>query len=368
MIFLRRHGLDWLRIIVVFLLFPFHTARVFDRWEPNYIKDIPNDFSSWLIASLSFWFMALLFVIAGYSAYSALRNRTAKEYSAERIRRLLIPFLFGLVLIVPVQGYVAVLQKQLFAGSYIEYLGRFFTDFGDLSGYFGGFTPAHLWFILFLFIIGMCLLPLLIRLNNKEQKISDAWLLIPAFAVLSIADAVPGIGGKNIVFYAVLFMYGFFIARSKTAMDTIRRLRFATLAGAIVLLPVYLVIASSLGWPQKVDLLGASMALLRNLTVWLIILTLLGLADAYLNKPGKALTYLNRASFPVYVLHQSVMMIVAYYVVSMDLSPAVKFIAIMLVTLVACYALYEVFRRIPPARFILGIKVPSATEKKKSKE
>jgi hypothetical protein len=50
------------------------------------------------------------------------------------------------------------------------------------------------------------------------------------------------------------------------------------------------------------------------------------------------------------------MMIVAYFVVAMDLTPAAKYFAIMLATLAACLALYEVFRRLSPTRFILGIK------------
>lgn len=353
---MRRYGLDWLRVIVVFLLFPFHTARIFDKWEPNYIKDATSEFSSWLVASLGFWFMALLFVIAGYSAYSALRKRSPREYMDERIKRLLIPLVMGIVLIVPVQGFVASLQHEGFTGGYFEYLGRFFTDFSDISGYTGGFTPAHLWFILYLFIISACLLPLLIKLKNKPSRISDAWLLAPAFFVMTVAEAVPGIGGKNIVFYAVLFLYGFLIARSDTAMETIRRLRFAALAGALVLCPLYLFAASSLGWPDGINPLAAGIALLRNLSVWLIIIALMGIADTYLRKPSPVLSYLNLASFPVYVLHQSVMMIIAYYVVAMDLSPAAKFIAIMLASLAACLALYELCRRLSPTRFILGIK------------
>lgn len=353
---MRRYGLDWLRVIVVFLLFPFHTARVFNYGEPNYIKDATNGFSTWFDISVGYWFMALLFVIAGYSAYSALQKRSVREYSGERVRRLLIPFLFGLILIVPIQGYVAVLQKGLFTGSYFDYLGRFFTDFSDLSGYTGSFTPAHLWFILFLFIIGMCMLPVMMKLNKKESKISDGWLLIPAFIVLTLIEAVPDLGGKNIVYDAVLFLYGFLIARSKTAMETIRRLRFVTLAGALVVSPLFLIVGSSLGWPDQIDLLGAGIGLMRNLSIWLIILALMGLADTYLNKPSKALTYTSKASFPIYVLHQSVMMVVAYFVVAMDLSPEMKFLAIMLVTLAGCVALYEIFRRTPPTRFILGIK------------
>jgi len=353
---MRRYGLDWLRIAVVFLLFPFHTARVFDWWEPNYVKDATNAFSTWFVAGLGFWFMALLFVIAGFSSFHALQKRSPREYAKERVLRLLVPLLFGLVLIVPVQGYYASLQHEGFTGSYIQFLSGYFFDFHDLSGYTGGFTPAHLWFILYLFVISMCLLPLLLRLRTPKQGIVKTWQLLLAFVPMTAAEALPAIGGKNPFFYALLFLFGFLMARSGGVMETVRRMRFGTLAAAVVLSPAYIVLASSLGWPGGINLLAGGIALLRNLCVWLIILALMGLADTYLNKPTPALSYFNNASYPVYVLHQSVMMVLAYYIVSIDLSPALKFLAIMIGTLAVCITLYEAFRRIAPTRFILGIK------------
>lgn len=366
---MRRYGLDWLRIIVVFLLFPFHTARVFNRmeinWEMNYIMDTPNVFSHWFVMSVGFWFMVLLFVIAGFSTFHALQKRTYKEYGKERLLRLLVPLLLGLVLIVPVQGYYASLQHEGFTGNYIQFLGQYFTDFHDISGYTGGFTPAHLWFILFLFIISMCMLPLLLRLHTPKEgsRRVKAWKLLLAFLPMTAAEALPDIGGKNIFFYAVVFLFGFLMARREETMALVRRIRFRTLIAALVLSPGYLILASSLGWPGDIDLISAGVALLRNLCVWLIVLALMGLADTYLNKPSPALSYLNGASYPVYILHQSVMMVVAYYVVAADLPPALKYIAIMLGTLAACMALYEGFRHLAPTRFILGIKAPLRREK-----
>lgn len=363
---MRRYGLDWLRIIVVFLLFPFHTARVFDWWEPNYIKDTTNAFSSWFVAGVGFWFMALLFVIAGFSTFHALQKRSTREYSKERVLRLLVPLLFGLVLIVPVQGFYASLQHEGFTGNYIQFLGQYFTDFHDLSGYTGGFTPAHLWFILYLFIISMCMLPLLLRLRTpKKERAIKPWLLLLAFVPMTAAEVLPDIGGKNIFFYAVLFLFGFLMARKEEIMALVRRMRFGTLIAAVVLSPGYVILASSLGWPGGYDLISAGIALLRNLCVWLLILALMGLADTYLNKPSRTLSYLNGASYPVYVLHQSVMMVVAYYVVAADLSPAMKYIAIALGTLAACMALYEGFRHLAPTRFILGIKASPRRKKAK---
>ena len=354
---MRRYGIDWLRIFVVFMLFPFHTARVFDWWETNYINAAPNAFSSWFVASVGFWFMALLFVIAGFSTFHALQRRKASEYTKERVQRLLVPCLVGLVRIVPVQGYVASLQHQGFTGSYIQFLSGYFTDFRDISGYTGGFTPAHLWFILFLFVISLCLLPLMLKLRTpKEGHSLHPFLLLLAFVPMTAVEALPDIGGKNPFFFALLFMLGFLIARSGGIMVTIRRMRFATLAAALVLTPTFLLLVNAFGWPDGINLLSGSIALLKNLCIWVIVLALMGLADTYLNKPVAVLSYLNRASYPVYVLHQSVMMVIAYYIVAAGLSPTLSFLAIMLGSLAVSLGFYEICKRIAPTRFILGIK------------
>jgi len=356
---MRRYGLDWLRIAVVLLLFPFHTARIFDRWEPNYVKDVENAFSTWFVAGVGFWFMALLFVIAGFSTFYALQKRTARAYIKERTLRLLVPFLIGLVLIVPVQGYLASLQHEGYAGNYLQFLRGYFTDFGDLSGYTGSFTPAHLWFILFLYAISVCLLPILLPLRDPKKGRASAWLLWIAFIPMSLAEALPDIGGKNPFFFGLLFFFGFLLARSEETMALLRRIRFYTLGAAAILSPLFLALAYRLGWPDDIDLLGAGIALFRNLCVWLIVLALMGLADAGLNRPSRALSYLNAASYPVYLLHQSVLIAVAYFAVQTALPPAVKFLTILSGTLLGCAALYEALRRTPPTRLILGIKAPA---------
>ena len=186
------------------------------------------------------------------------------------------------------------------------------------------------------------------RLRAPKQGPVRPWLWLLAFVPVAAMEALPDIGGKNPFFYAALFLLGFLLARNAETMAWVRRIRFATLAAAIVLIPGYLILGYSLGWPDQIDLLGAGMALLRNLGVWMIILALMGLADTYLNKPSPVLNYLNGASYPVYVLHQSVLIVTAYYIVATDMPFVPKYFAIVMGTLAACLALYEVFRRFSP--------------------
>src|SRR5690349_8184055 len=95
----RRHDFDWLRVGVVFLLFPYHSARVFDTYEPFYIKNgQTGDPFSWFIIAASPWSMALLFFLAGAASWYALGVRSGGRYFQERLQRLLLPFFFALVL------------------------------------------------------------------------------------------------------------------------------------------------------------------------------------------------------------------------------------------------------------------------------
>jgi glucan biosynthesis protein C len=103
---MRKHYIDWLRNLGILYLFPFHTARLFDSMEPNYIKGETSLLCDLLIQA-SMWFMPLLFLISGMSTYYSLKKRSNRQYIRERISRLLVPFIFGLLFIVPPQAYNA---------------------------------------------------------------------------------------------------------------------------------------------------------------------------------------------------------------------------------------------------------------------
>jgi|AGTN01.2.fsa_nt_gi Acyltransferase family. len=354
----RRYGFDWLRVFVIAMLFPFHTARVFDAWEPNYVKGAVNGFSTWFVASVGYWFMPLLFVVAGYSAYTALFRRTPKQYLKERALRLLVPLLLGLVLIAPPQGYFARLEAG-YTGGYFAFLGGYFTDFSDLSGYTGGFSPDHLWFILYLFIISAALLPLLLFLRRRAgffARLARPWILILGFIPVTAMLALPDFGGKNLFYYAMLFLLGAVLATSESFIGNLRRYRRPLLSGGLLAGGGMLALAATVGWQDGYTPAGIGFALLVQLSAWLIALGLMGVSDVYFNKPSGALSYLSRASYPVYLVHQTLLIGIAYFALKAPLAPAPLFLLIMLGTLAASLGVYEVCRRFGATRVALGIK------------
>lgn len=204
----RINYIDNIRSLVILLLFPFHTFRMFTHFEPFYVQGEPQAFCDVFIAATSLWFMNMLFVLAGISISFSLKKRTMKEFLFERVAKLFIPFFFGVILTIPIQTYYAEKFHNNYQGGYMEQLRLFFTKETDLSGYFGGFTPAHLWFLLFLFLISILSLPVIIYVKKNglpQLKKSPSLIrIIPWFLVIMLSSVVElgeslGPTGRSIV-------------------------------------------------------------------------------------------------------------------------------------------------------------------------
>jgi len=353
----------------VFLLIPFHTARIFDIWEPNYVKNaqLSSALSYLCIALVGPWHMPLLFVLAGAATWLALRHRSGRRYVAERFRRLFVPLIFGVLVVVPPQGYLARVSQLDYQKSYLTYLADYFGNIhGDLSGYTGLFTPAHLWFILYLFDFSLIALPLFLYLRGEAGRPRIARLVaflsrpgaIFMLAVpLFLTEALPAPGGKNPFFYALLFVYGY-ILLSDTAFQEIldRHGKPALVLGAITMTVVLTVWAvdpqwSDFSWPSIL------FALVRSLNTWFWIVALLALGHRFLNFTHTWYAYANQAAYPFYILHQTVIMGVGFYVVRWDLGPLLKFFIIAIASLALTVLLYDVLvRRSNVTRFLFGMK------------
>lgn len=312
------------------------------------------------------WFMPLMFLVAGIAAWYSLQKRDARHYLKERVLRLFVPLVLGIILIVPIQGYMARLQQGTLSGGYFNYLiTQFLADFSDISGYRGTFTPGHLWFILFLFALSCVLLPLFMYILQARKKkgigffghlFDKGWFLICLFVPLTISEALPDIGGKNPFFYGLYFTIGFLIASNEKSTKTIENIRWWSFGIMAISIPIYLSLMDYARGPGEFAWQSIIFDLVRNLYGFSALLVMLAFAFRYLNRGGKVLDYLNKAAFPVYILHQSVMMVIAYLALQWSDDITLQFILIVVLSLIASLALFEAFRHFTPLRIVLGIK------------
>lgn len=348
---MRKHYLDNLKSLVILLLFPVHTFMIWNDFGLKfYVWGGENRVISTLIVLINPWYMPLMFVIAGICARFSLGKRSVKAFCMERVRRLLVPFAAGLVLLVPVQTFYARRFFFGYEGGFFENLGFFFTHVTDFSGYDGGFTPGQLWFILFLFLISLVSL-IFMRLMPYERcggfvSRMPVWALAGLFVPVWLFYYLGNIGGFSLGKNLVLYLLGYYVLADEGVMEKLKV--HGKWVGGL--------------WGISELLLGAAYYkyafygdLAVNAVGWLGILSLLVLGKEYLNKENAVTRYLKGASFPVYVIHQSVLVALGFYVLRGADPLLLQIGTIMAGSFVVTVLCYEIIRRIPVIRKLIGV-------------
>ncbi len=367
----RRYDIDWLRVLAVLLLFPFHTARIFDTFDTWYVKnETLSEALTYFIFYVHPWHMPLLFLLAGASTWFALSYRSAGQYTKERFIRLLIPFIFGLLVIVPPQSYLGLLGHTGYSGSYFEWYPNFFSiNSTDMDGYFlGGFTPAHLWFIAFLFIFSLLALPLFLYLRRRDSgKRLTGWLAafcslpgailllaIPLWVTYRLIDFYP-----SPLYFIAYFILGYLLVADSRFEKAINRHK----AVALVIGPVLFLFVAYFqvtGWPDGVP--SWAWPLIDAYTVgfapWFFVIAILGYGRRFLTSSNKFLKYTGQASYPAYILHQTIIVIIGFYVVQWQAGILVKYSTILVLSVIATTLIYDLLvRRTNVTRFLFGMRL-----------
>jgi hypothetical protein len=242
--------------------------------------------------------MPLLFVIAGISSSFALEKRTSWQYVKERVSKLLIPLLFGVLFVIPIQPYLA----ELFhfgQGNFFD----FFTKLGDLTGYTGGFTPGQLWFIAYLFVISLVALPFMCLYKKRGNGTFAAKIPIVAIVLIGVmlpfAHMVLDIGGKSVGEYLALFLLGFFVLSNESVIAKLAKYRWILTGLFVVTFAVRIILWSYAFWEAH---------------SWLAILCIFGFGSKHLNFRNSLSSYMSKATFGIYIFHQSLIVIAGYFI------------------------------------------------------
>ncbi|QYC42672.1 glucans biosynthesis protein [Nonomuraea coxensis DSM 45129] len=385
---MRRADLDSLRVLMVAGLVLFHSALVFDAHDDFYVHNAETTELTLVIAAVGvLWAMPLLFFVAGLGAWHSLGRRGTAGYAAERLRRLGVPLVFGTVALVPVPQWLRMRGETGERISYLEFLPRFFRirlEPGNVPFVLQGdfFETGHLWFLVLLLTFSMILAGLsrwlpggpVARLRERAAAYAlrrRGAVLLPAVP-LALFCALAGLeqeyAGWNRWAYLIFFLAGFAFAadgRFRTALRRDARL----VAGAGLALfaagvPVLLVAGdAAFTGPDPLAMAGR---FLYGAAGWCWLTAILGLLDrprrpASGGAPGSPASgrraYLAEAVLPLYVLHQPVVVAVAHVVVGWEAPIAVKYAAIVVVSLAVMAALYDLLvRRTAVTRFLFGMR------------
>lgn len=369
----RRYDIDWLRILAVLLLIPYHTAVIFVRPYVAYIKDEPNAAMEAFAYFMNQWHMALFFLVSGAATWFSLDSRSGVRYIGERVKRLIVPLVFGTLAIVPVQVYFQRLYYREFSGSYI----RFYPHIFDGIYPHGNFTWGQLWFLAYLFVFSLLALPLFLylktdkgrrMLSNVATLMEKRGAMFLAAIPLAIEQAVfrarwPGFQNlyddwANFAFYFTVFCYGYILCSDIRLRRTIESQSGVSLVLGVISMSIILALRQtgaapaadySAGWILYMFLHGFSSC------CWLV--AILGFGQKYLNFNSRLLEYGTEAALPLYILHHAAIVAASYWIVKWNAGVTVKFLSISIIALMLAVALYDVLvKRTNISRLLFGMK------------
>jgi surface polysaccharide O-acyltransferase-like enzyme len=333
------------------------------------------------------WRLSLLFLVSGVATGYLLARQGAGHFMGQRSTRLLIPLIFGMLVIVPPQSYLEVVEKLRYAGGFAEFYRLYITGFhGFCRGGDCLIMPTwnHLWFVAYLWVYTV-LLYLAVRLapplipwlrRIAEERMSGFGVLLWPIAYLAVIrlglaprfPATHALVGDwyNHAMYFGVFLLGFSLAGARAAWGALERARWLTLGFAVV------------GWAFLVAYFGAysddaavpPVALrwfqrgVYGAEQWLAIAAAVGFAHRHLTHDSAVRRYLTSAIFPVYILHQTVIVVVAHALKPSHLYPPVEGVLLVLVTAATCFLSYEAIRRVRLLRPLFGLELgaPSAAK------
>lgn len=373
----RRHELDWLRVLLFALLVPHHVAVGFVDWGADIYGFVNNrlagDGMSLFIYWSHSWRLPSLFLIAGIGTWFLTARGTGARFVGGRLLRLLVPAVFATAFLNVFGGY-AIARMTGDPSGFLAFWGTWLIDPQPAQ-------VMHLWFLFNLAIYTVLCWPVLALRDRIAALGLSPRLMLPCLAIASAVAVVifkphaAALAGDNYQFpyYLVFFLGGFLIGSNSAAMlDWSGRWVGRLLAAAVLLFGTKVtMLALALdadvaagealaegGWvPLGLDPPNATLfSVVEAATAWAWCLAALGLAVRYLAHSSGILAEMNRAVFPVYVLHFPVTLVGLALVAQISLPWGIEFVALVAFVYGMTWALWRLADRLGPAAYLVGGK------------
>lgn len=375
--------LDWLRILAFGLLVPYHVGMYYVTWDWHVKSAAASSAIEPLMALSSPWRLSLLFFIAGAASQALLKKTDGRGFVGRRSKQLLWPLVFGMFVIVPPQAYYEVVTKIAYAGSYLDFMQLYMQAY---HGFCRGTdcltlpTWNHLWFLPYLWVYGLIgwtlarFAPALLDRAAAALGGLERWqlLVLPALPLMAarfLVAAFPSTHNLtwdwyNHAQYLAIFMLGLLLARSGRAVwAALERLRWPALLSALALWALWLAYIHAF---EKIDppiALRSVQRLGYGLMQWLAIAAACGFAHRRLDIDNAWRRMLAPAIFCVYILHQTVTVLLTRALLPLGLLPPAEGLLLVTLTFAICIAGYALARHVPLLRGALGISRPPGAQR-----
>ena len=370
----RRSDLDWLRVTAFGLLILYHSGMAWSgwHWHLNSTEDI-----AWLREAMRFvnrWRMPLIFLVSGGAIVLALARHSPGAFAVDRLRRLLLPLAFGMIVLVPPQVYAERHFSGQFAGPFLDWLPEAFR--GTYPA--GNLSWHHLWFVAYVLVLTFVLLPCFLWARTAQGQVTQTavartigrlglhWLMaLPlAASILWLMPLSRNTGGligdwHGLVYNGLLLLYGGFIFGTSEMLAALNRQRFLSLGiGIAAYATIYLTYfhGTVAGIVQPADRPAYALLSAVNTMAWLF--TAIGFANRYLTMRPRFLASASEAVYPFYMIHQTVTVIAVYWLLTYKVPPVLGFVLAVLATFGVTWAIYAwVVQPVAFLRPLFGLKV-----------
>ncbi len=379
----RRYDLDWLRIIAFGLLIFYHIGMFYVSWDWHVKSSRASDAIEPLMMLTSPWRLTLLFLISGAATRFMADKMSAWNFTASRMGRLWPPLLLAVLVIVPPQAYYEVIEAMGEPGAPAalnvdNFYWRYVTASGgwcDSDGCLTTPTYNHMWFVAYLILYSLALVPLLPLLRRIPASVArlitgPGLFLAPWLVMWALRATLFPIFGESHDFredwylhalYLATFLFGFAIAKHQPFFDRCTRWRGLALAIALaswaVIQGLYASYSEQAPPPEGIRFLARGV---REAQAWCAIIAAIGFAHSYLkNADGPIRRLLTQAIFPFYLIHQTIIVVAAHHLNQLRWPLPLEVATLVTLTLLGCWLFFDLGRRIPILRPWIGLASPS---------
>ncbi|HWQ77920.1 MAG TPA: acyltransferase family protein [Anaerovoracaceae bacterium] len=369
----RLYYIDWLRVLVILSLIPFHASLTYLRYGTVYIKEPVSGLAAlpFLIIEvpLGDFFMTLLFFVSGIASFYSFKSRGSGRYIGERLQKLMLPFLLGYLFLCPVTAYLQALYEG-FAGGFLSFIPQFFWyKIFHYHGY------GHLWFLFYLFVFSMICAPLFSRWQRDQSRIERIGgfiskghrLLLPAGAIVLFELCLRPFfhGDQTLIFdwandavYLSLFLFGYVFAADERIQEKIKEyFKTSIVFGTLSLATLYYVNIQSQMFYSNEVYLTPLWVLSKGVYECSAIIFLINVGRSSLNKGGRVIEYLSRASFTIYIFHFLPVTFFTLLFIDFKMHIFAKYLMVVVFSYITVFVIYELWRRASAIRRSRGRRV-----------
>lgn len=386
---LRRHELDWLRVLAFGLLIIYHLGMAYVAdWGWHIKSAYQSETLQYLMRWSNQWRMSLLFLISGAALSYQLYRHSGWAMPGRLCRRLLLPLVVGSLVVVAPQSFVeSKLAGAIGDMSYLEFWRHYLGypwGFGDplppAYGRLPGFNAIwnHLWYLPYLLAYSLlvwAIYPLLCRprVARTAQTLGQSMPLmllyiLPCLLIFALGQWLWEKYPTTHAFFNdwhnharsfSIFLVGFGLVRSQRLWQSLGRLRHLSLSLAVICygLISFYVEGGQLGsyLPWLVGIEGPLRGFVWSANIWLWIMAILGYAQVWLSRPSPLIQAANRGVYCWYILHQTFIVLGVYWLRNYQLGPVWEPLCVAALTLAGCALGYGLLRRIPGVRLAFGV-------------